>query len=59
MPHRVGTYQMLRFSKVTSGKGEEGDIERLEKIGLLIRAHSADSKQRAEPVYDDKIFQEN
>ena len=37
-PCRVGTYQMLRIlERITSGKGEDGDIERLEKIGELIK----------------------
>jgi NADH-quinone oxidoreductase subunit F/NADP-reducing hydrogenase subunit HndC len=37
-PCRVGTYQMLQIlERITSGKGEEGDIERLEKIGKLIK----------------------
>ncbi|MEK6673984.1 MAG: NuoF family protein, partial [Nitrospirota bacterium] len=38
---RVGTYQMLEIlEKITSGRGEEGDIERLEKIGNLVKATS-------------------
>lgn len=38
-PCRIGTYQMLEIlDRITSGKGEEGDIERLEKIGKLIKA---------------------
>ncbi|MBI5204514.1 MAG: NAD(P)H-dependent oxidoreductase subunit E [Nitrospirae bacterium] len=37
-PCRTGTYQMLRIlEKITSGKGEEGDIEKLEKIGVQIK----------------------
>ena len=33
----VGTYQMLQIlNKITSGYGEEGDIEKLEKIGKLV-----------------------
>src|SRR4030042_3672781 len=33
-PCRIGTYQMLQIlDKITSGNGEEGDIERLEKLG--------------------------
>lgn len=33
-PCRIGTYQMLQIlERITSGKGEEGDIERLEKLG--------------------------
>jgi NADH:ubiquinone oxidoreductase subunit F (NADH-binding)/(2Fe-2S) ferredoxin len=37
-PCRVGTYQMLQIlEKITSGKGEAGDIEQLEKIGKLIK----------------------
>ena len=38
-PCRIGTYQMLEIlERITSGKGEEGDIERLEKIGKLVKA---------------------
>ncbi len=38
-PCRIGTYQMLEIlDRITSGKGEEGDIERLEKIGKLVKA---------------------
>jgi len=37
-PCRIGTYQMLQIlERITSGKGEEGDIERLEKIGELVK----------------------
>jgi NADH:ubiquinone oxidoreductase subunit F (NADH-binding)/(2Fe-2S) ferredoxin len=37
-PCRVGTYQMLEIlERITTGKGEAGDIERLEKIGKLIK----------------------
>ena len=37
-PCRVGTYQMLQIlERITSGKGEDGDIEELEKIGKLIK----------------------
>lgn len=33
-PCRIGTYQMLQIlERITSGKGEEGDIERLIEIG--------------------------
>ncbi len=40
-PCRVGTYEMLQIlDKITSGNGEEGDIERLEKIGNLVKAGS-------------------
>jgi NADH-quinone oxidoreductase subunit F/NADP-reducing hydrogenase subunit HndC len=36
-PCRVGTYQMLQIlEKITSGKGEHGDIERLEEIGRKV-----------------------
>lgn len=36
-PCRVGTYQMLQIlEKITSGNGEEGDIERLERFGELV-----------------------
>jgi NADH-quinone oxidoreductase subunit F/NADP-reducing hydrogenase subunit HndC len=40
-PCRVGTWQMYELlDKITSGGGEEGDIERLEKMGRLIVAGS-------------------
>ena len=38
---RIGTYQMLQvLEKITSGNGEKGDIERLERIGKLIKTGS-------------------
>src|SRR4030043_25199 len=34
---RIGTYQMLQIlEKITSGEGEEGDIEKLERLGNLV-----------------------
>jgi NADH:ubiquinone oxidoreductase subunit F (NADH-binding)/(2Fe-2S) ferredoxin len=40
-PCRVGTYQMLQIlEKITSGQGEEGDIERLETLGRYIKSSS-------------------
>jgi NADH-quinone oxidoreductase subunit F/NADP-reducing hydrogenase subunit HndC len=37
-PCRIGTYQMLQIlERITSGKGKEGDIERLEELGRLIK----------------------
>ncbi len=40
-PCRIGTYQMLQIlEKITSGNGEEGDIERLEKIGNIVKKGS-------------------
>ncbi len=37
-PCRVGSYQMLQIlERITSGKGEAGDIERLEEIGNLVK----------------------
>ncbi len=36
-PCRIGTYQMLEIlEKITSGNGEDGDIERLEDLGKKI-----------------------
>ncbi|RJQ45481.1 MAG: NADH-quinone oxidoreductase subunit NuoF [Nitrospiraceae bacterium] len=36
-PCRIGTYQMLEIlKKITTGKGEQGDIERLEELGKRI-----------------------
>jgi NADH-quinone oxidoreductase subunit F/NADP-reducing hydrogenase subunit HndC len=40
-PCRAGTYQMLQIlERITSGRGEEGDIDRLERLGELIIAGS-------------------
>jgi len=40
-PCRIGTYQMLEILKrITSGRGEDGDIERLEELGKRIIAGS-------------------
>jgi NADH:ubiquinone oxidoreductase subunit F (NADH-binding) len=40
-PCRVGTWQMYELlDKITSGGGEEGDIDRLEKMGKMIVAGS-------------------
>jgi NADH:ubiquinone oxidoreductase subunit F (NADH-binding)/(2Fe-2S) ferredoxin/NAD-dependent dihydropyrimidine dehydrogenase PreA subunit len=40
-PCRIGTYQMLQIlEKITSGNGEEGDIEKLEKLGRLVKEGS-------------------
>jgi NADH-quinone oxidoreductase subunit F/NADP-reducing hydrogenase subunit HndC len=40
-PCRIGTYQMLEILKrITSGKGEDGDIERLEELGKKVVAAS-------------------
>ncbi|MFA5354475.1 MAG: NADH-ubiquinone oxidoreductase-F iron-sulfur binding region domain-containing protein [Thermodesulfovibrionales bacterium] len=40
-PCRVGTYQMLQImEKITSGKGEPGDIEKLEEMGKLVQEGS-------------------
>lgn len=37
-PCRVGTFQMLQIlEKITSGQGEEGDIEKLETLGRYIK----------------------
>lgn len=37
-PCRIGTHEMLKIlEKITSGRGEEGDIERLEKMGNLVK----------------------
>lgn len=38
-PCRIGTYQMLQIlENITTGTGKHGDIERLEKLGLRIKA---------------------
>lgn len=38
-PCRIGTYQMLQIlERITTGKGEPGDIERLEEIGRNVKA---------------------
>ncbi|MFZ3138950.1 MAG: NADH-ubiquinone oxidoreductase-F iron-sulfur binding region domain-containing protein [Thermodesulfovibrionales bacterium] len=40
-PCRIGTYQMLQIlERITTGKGEEGDIERLERLGKIVAAGS-------------------
>jgi len=40
-PCRVGTWQMYELlDRITTGKGEEGDIKRLEKMGEMIVAGS-------------------
>lgn len=40
-PCRIGTYQMLQvLDKITSGNGEQGDIERLIDLGKLIQKGS-------------------
>jgi NADH-quinone oxidoreductase subunit F/NADP-reducing hydrogenase subunit HndC len=40
-PCRIGTYQMLQIlEKITSGNGEEGDIEKLERLGKLVKTGS-------------------
>ena len=40
-PCRIGTYQMLQIlEKITSGNGEEGDIEKLERLGRFVKAGS-------------------
>ncbi len=40
-PCRIGTYQMLQIlEKITSGYGEEGDIDRLEAIGNIVKKGS-------------------
>jgi len=40
-PCRIGTYQMLQIlEKITSGRGEEDDIEKLEKLGKYIKNSS-------------------
>jgi NADH:ubiquinone oxidoreductase subunit F (NADH-binding)/(2Fe-2S) ferredoxin len=40
-PCRIGTWQMYELmEKITSGKGEKGDIERLEKMGKMVVAGS-------------------
>ncbi len=38
---RIGTYQMLQIlEKITSGDGEEGDIEKLERLAELVKEGS-------------------
>jgi NADH-quinone oxidoreductase subunit F/NADP-reducing hydrogenase subunit HndC len=51
-PCRIGTYQMLQIlEKITSGKGEEGDIGRLEGLGKLVKTGSlCGLGQSANPV---------
>lgn len=40
-PCRIGTYQMLQIlEKITSGRGEEGDVEKLEELGKYVQTSS-------------------
>ncbi len=40
-PCRIGTYQMLQLlEKITSGKGEAGDIDKLEKLSWMVKRGS-------------------
>lgn len=40
-PCRIGTYRMLEIlERITSGHGEQGDIERLEHLGKLVKMGS-------------------
>jgi NADH:ubiquinone oxidoreductase subunit F (NADH-binding)/CBS domain-containing protein/(2Fe-2S) ferredoxin len=40
-PCRIGTYQMLQIlEKITSGNGEKEDIEKLERLGRLVKMSS-------------------
>jgi NADH:ubiquinone oxidoreductase subunit F (NADH-binding)/NAD-dependent dihydropyrimidine dehydrogenase PreA subunit/(2Fe-2S) ferredoxin len=40
-PCRIGTYQMLQIlEKITSGNGEKEDIDKLERLGRLVKAGS-------------------
>lgn len=40
-PCRIGTYEMLQIlNRIVAGEGEEGDIERLERLGQMIRKTS-------------------
>lgn len=40
-PCRIGTYEMLQIlDRIVAGKGEEGDIERLEAIGRMVKKTS-------------------
>ncbi len=49
-PCRIGTYQMLQIlDKITSGNGEEGDIEKLEKLGQYVKQASLCGLGRSAP----------
>jgi len=40
-PCRIGTYEMLQIlDRILAGEGREGDIERLEQLGLMIKKTS-------------------
>ena len=40
-PCRIGTYQMLQLlEKISAGNGEPGDIDKLERLGWLVKAGS-------------------
>lgn len=48
--NKVGTYQMLQIlEKITSGKGEPGDIEKLEGLGNNIKASSLYGLEQTAP----------
>ena len=59
-PCRIGTYQMLQIlERITTGKGEEGDIERLERLGKACssRLSLRSWPECTEPCsYNDTIF---
>ena len=61
-PCRIGTYQMLQIiERITRGKGEPGDIEKLIEIGKYIQQGSLCGlgAERAEPCAEHaKVFQE-
>ena len=41
IPCRIGTTQMVEIlTRITEGKGEEGDIERLESLAKTIKTHA-------------------
>ncbi len=49
-PCRIGTYQMLQIlEKISSGHGEEGDIERLEMLGKYVKNSSLCGLGRSAP----------
>ncbi|MBM4128959.1 MAG: CBS domain-containing protein, partial [Nitrospira sp.] len=49
-PCRIGTYQMLQLlEKITSGNGEEGDVEKLERLGELVAEGSLCGLGRSAP----------
>jgi len=56
-PCRIGTYQMLQIlEKITTGQGEEGDIDKLENLGDISRTALCADSVRAHPILFSQRF---